>query len=204
MRTELRPQEKLILRCTKHWFVLVKPVFVFIFFLVGTFIAFAISPEAGKVLSLITIIPFLILIWKILERKVDIWAVTNLRVIDEYGVLSHNAKESPLDKVNNISFQQSLMGRMFGYGSVQIQTAAEMGATTYDFVTSPKLLKDTVTKCQDEYRQSQIAEQAEKLAHAIKGDGASAGTGDTQECPYCAETIKANAKVCRFCSKELD
>ena len=26
---------------------------------------------------------------------------------------------------------------------------------------------------------------------------------DTKECPYCAETIKAKAKACRFCGKEL-
>ena len=26
---------------------------------------------------------------------------------------------------------------------------------------------------------------------------------DTKECPFCAETIKRNAKFCRYCSKEL-
>jgi hypothetical protein len=26
---------------------------------------------------------------------------------------------------------------------------------------------------------------------------------DTQECPYCAETIKAKAKICRYCGSKL-
>jgi uncharacterized protein UPF0547 len=32
---------------------------------------------------------------------------------------------------------------------------------------------------------------------------AGSGTGLPRQCPYCAETIKAAAKVCRFCNHEL-
>src|SRR5665811_2573857 len=86
----------------------------------------------------------------------SIWAVTNMRVIDESGFFSRYSKESPLDKINNVEYDQSLWGRMFGYGDVEIQTAAEMGDTTYKMIHYPKLLKDTITHAQEEYKLSLI------------------------------------------------
>jgi len=197
MRTELKEGEEKILEIMKNRLVLVNPLLLLIIFIIITF-----SSEATVILLPITLVIALYFVYRIFERKVNIWVVTNLRVIDEYGIFSHNAKESPLDKINNVSYQQSLMGRLFNYGNVQIQTAAEMGATKYRFVTSPKLLKDTITKYQDVFRQAQITDQAQKLAEAITGK--QKPEEDTKECPYCAEIIKAKAKICRFCAKELE
>ena len=51
------------------------------------------------------------------------------------------------------------------------------------------------------------ARHAEMLAAAkasAPGDPAPTASGDTRECPRCAEVIKAKAKVCRFCGAELE
>ena len=43
-------------------------------------------------------------------------------------ILRGHAKESPLDKINNIEYSQiSFWGRIFGFSNLDIQTAAEMG-----------------------------------------------------------------------------
>ena len=79
-------------------------------------------------------------------------------------------KESPLDKINNVEYNQTLAGRIFGYGDVSIQTAAEMGDTTYKFIHHPRLFKDTITHAQEEYKRAAITNQATELAQAIKAN----------------------------------
>ncbi len=208
MRTGLRAGETLVLECRRHWVVLLKPILLCA---VAAPILLYLMLKAGStfvtvILLILLAIPVAMLLHKILDRKYDIWAVTNLRVVDECGVFTTTAKESPLDKINNTTSRQTLLGRILGYGDVEIQTAAEEGETVYRLVTSPRRLADTITQCQEEYRQAQIAAQAQELARAINSSAAAAGgvdTVSTKECPFCAEIIKVKAKVCRFCGREL-
>ncbi len=173
MKTQLKKNEKVILTIRKHWFVLLKPI---LWTLILLIIAMAGSnSEFGNFLLIglgLTVVWF---IYRILDRNTNLWAVTNLRIIDEYGVFSNNSKETPLDKINNISYRQPLLGRMFNYGHVQIQSAAESGSTIHKMVERPKVLKDTITQYQERYKQEQIKEQAQSLANAVDGQKPSGG-----------------------------
>jgi len=160
MKTELKKNEQIIITTKRHWFTLVGPVLV-------TLIGSAIGLVAGGYFLLVAPILLCYLVYKVIERNNNIWVVTTLRVIDEFGVLSNNSKESPLDKINNVSYSQSFFGKIVGYGDVQIQTAAEVGSSTYHLVEKPKKLKDTITHMQEEYKQHQIKTQATELANAI-------------------------------------
>lgn len=160
MKTGLRNEEQVILETRPHWFTLVGP---FIITLIGSTIGIVIG-SYGFIVPIVFIGYF---IYRIIQRNKNLWAVTNFRVIDEYGVFSNNTKESPLDKINNVSYRQSFWGNIFGYGDVQIQTAAEIGSTTYVSVEKPKKLKDTITLMQEEYKQYQIKKQTSELASAM-------------------------------------
>ena len=166
MKTTLKNDEKVILITHPHWITLTLPALITV---AGIIVGFFINTLAGGfIVGLMALVGFgLYFLYKILERQSNLWAVTNLRVIDEYGVFSKNAKESPLDKINNVSFHQSLAGRIFGFGEVQIQTAAEVGATTYKMVTRPSELKDAITRMKEEGKDHLIRRQAEELAGAI-------------------------------------
>ncbi len=163
MRTLLKQDEKVVLVIRPHWILLFWPVF----FTLAAIVAGILIGGYGYIIPLI----FICYTWyKIVERNRNLWAVTDLRIIDEYGVFSHNSKESPLDKINNVSYNQTFWGRIFGYGNVQIQTAAEIGSTTYFNVEKPRQLKDTITQMQEDYKKSQIYNQANELAKAIASE----------------------------------
>jgi uncharacterized membrane protein YdbT with pleckstrin-like domain len=162
MRTSLKNGEKTLLIIRHHWLKLVVPFLVWI--IIGILSVLLFSGSTALIIILIAAIYplFSYFIW-----VHNIWAVTNLRVIDEGGFFTRYAKESPLDKINNIEYDQTFWGRVFGFGDVDIQTAAEMGETSYKLIHHPKLLKDTITHAQEEYKKQQINSQAQQLAKAI-------------------------------------
>lgn len=167
MKTDLRTNEKVILTIRKHAFTLISPIFWTLLFLLVSFIGY--QSEYFTVFLMISGLALLWLIYKIIDRKSNIWVVTNFRVIDESGVFTINSKESPLDKINNVSYRKPFIGRIFNFGDVEIQTAAEMGSSRHQMVEKPKLLKDSITKSQEDYRQLQLKEQAKTYATASGG-----------------------------------
>ena len=162
MRTELKKDEKILIIIRQHWLRLVLPFFAWLLLT----IVLIWWLQNGIALAIILAAAFYPLI-EYINWKNNIWCVTNLRVVDESGFFGRYSKESPLDKINNVEYDQSLWGRMMGYGSVDIQTAAELGETKYEFIHNPKLLKDTITHAQEEYKKRQVSSQATQLAEAI-------------------------------------
>ncbi len=161
MRTELKKDEKIQLIIRQHWIKLVLPIFAWL--LIGILLIWGFDTTG----FIITLVAALIPMFIYLDWRSNLWCVTNLRVVDEQGFFTRYSKESPLDKINNIEYTQSVWGRIFGFGDVDIQTAAEMGETTYHLIHHPKLLKDTITHSQEEYKRNQLNNQATQLAHAI-------------------------------------
>jgi len=154
-------------------------------------------------------------LWRWLDWRCDLWAVTTHRVVDESGILAVRVIDSPLDKINNVALEQSLLGRMMDYGTLIMQTAAEFGSTTIDRVARPNAVKDAILEGQDLYRRGGAgAGFSAGGAGAGGGAGFTGGAGageaapgsgaaDMKECPHCAERIKTKAKVCRYCGLDV-
>ncbi|MBU6359190.1 MAG: PH domain-containing protein [Chloroflexota bacterium] len=53
--------------------------------------------------------------------------VTTRRFIQVRGILSKSSFDSSLEKINDVAMQQSVIGRILGYGTVSIMTASDVG-----------------------------------------------------------------------------
>ena len=161
MRTSLKTNEHLIIETRLHWLTLATP------FLVSVALEVLLLIYLPKYWYLDFVLLFYFLV-KVYQRKFNLWAVTNMRIVDEEGVFSKYSKESPLDKVNNVSFHQSWMGSILGYGDIEIQTGADAGATTYRFVQSPDKLRDAITTAVNQNKHQAPGMQNDKVGFAAE------------------------------------
>jgi uncharacterized membrane protein YdbT with pleckstrin-like domain len=162
MRTKLKNDEEIMLLTKKHWLpILIYPICLMI---VATVLAFKVA-FLNRYFSYLALSTVFFLLYKILERNYNTWIVSNLRVIEETGIFTRITMECPLDKINNVSYSQNIWGRIFRFGNVVIQTAAQHGATVYYNVEHPQLLKETITTMQEEYRKSGWKEQTLAMAN---------------------------------------
>jgi uncharacterized membrane protein YdbT with pleckstrin-like domain len=186
MRTPLQKNEKILLVTHNSWIALVLPFLAALaLVIIGMVIVVKVPSVWGWLVAVFGVVYWLL---RYSGWKVNIWVVTNFRVVDEAGLLNHYAKESPLDKINNVSYDQSVWGRLFNFGHVEIQTAAEAGATDYYNVNHPKRLKDTITAAQAEYKNWQFGNQAQQMAAAM--DARNVGAARAADAPAIAQELE--------------
>ncbi len=53
------------------------------------------------------------------------YVFTNRRIITRAGVISKKGRDMPLAKVNNVSFEVGVLGRILNYGRLEITSASD-------------------------------------------------------------------------------
>jgi hypothetical protein len=128
--------EQPIRRDHQHWFVLVADSRYGIAAIVGAIVLVILSSNVGPggfrdllgYLVLGLVIGGLAYIgWQILRWMNEEYVVTTRRVLQLEGVINKRVLDSSLEKINDAVLTQSLFGRIFGFGDLDILTASETG-----------------------------------------------------------------------------
>ena len=150
MTRDLLPGETLILQDHPHWVVIVKSLVAPIVLLIVAAVIDATVTKTGidhfrTIVSLVAIAIaglWLIVVW--IRWQSTSYTLTNQRIKIESGVFGRQSKMIPIDRVQDCTTKQSLIGRMLGYGRVEVDAAGAQGAEVLDHLPNPSVFRDQV------------------------------------------------------------
>jgi uncharacterized membrane protein YdbT with pleckstrin-like domain len=127
VRKVLQPGETVVYATKLHWLIYINTILLAIVCVV--LVGAAVSTSDNQSISLafaIAAIIFALLalstgLRAFIRRATTELAVTDHRVIYKSGLLSRHTIEMNRDKVESVDVDQSLLGRIFGYGTVVVR-----------------------------------------------------------------------------------
>ncbi|MBN2549625.1 MAG: PH domain-containing protein [Anaerolineales bacterium] len=155
----LGEREKIIMVARQHWFILLSmilfEIILTLIFFVGTIFA-ALLAQAYLSLGWIIFIGFVLMLLPIASMVRDIliftnhqFIITNRRVIQISGIINKSTTDSSLEKVNDVKMSQSVLGRMFNYGDIEIMTASELGVNLFRRIERPIRFKTAMLNAKE-------------------------------------------------------
>ena len=122
----------------KHWAAIVWSILELLLGLVVLALAFTVPAQASWLPAIIGAAIALHASWRILERRMDRFVITNMRVFRVHGILTQNIATMPLSRILDISVHKPIVGRVFGYGHFIFESAAQaQGLREIRFVGDP-------------------------------------------------------------------
>jgi len=95
----------------------------------------------GILAAVFVVIGLVAFVARRIRANMDEFVVTNRRVIRKVGLVAREIQHAPLEKVQDITIEQGLLGRMLGYGTVIVETASEKGMLVFPAIASPESLR---------------------------------------------------------------
>ncbi len=149
----------------QHWFVVASAIFFESVLILISIIALVAGVFFTHLASIYKLIIFLacmgiiIIMGLSMLRDYMIWwnrqfIITSLRVIQISGVINKNLTDSSLEKVNDVKLSQSVLGRIFGFGDVEILTASEIGVNLFHRIGNPVGFKTAMVNAKQELEQN--------------------------------------------------
>jgi uncharacterized membrane protein YdbT with pleckstrin-like domain len=126
--------EEIVLNLRPHWRRVVFPV-VLIPIVVGlaSYLWFVLPDDKarGPLRIAIVVVALAVLLWWSLRPWLrwltTRYVMTTRRVVTRTGVLSRTGRDVPLTRINDVSFSHTIVERMFGSGTLVIESAGERG-----------------------------------------------------------------------------
>lgn len=148
--------EELILDLRPHWIALVMPAVVAIATVAVMSILYETFDE--QILDVIVGVAGTLFLLMYSVRRVVDWAtshfvVTSDRIIHRRGWIAKYSMDVPLEAINDVRFEQGIVDRTIGAGTLIVQSASEAGRQVFDHIRNPEEVQKTI------YHQGELNQQ---------------------------------------------
>jgi len=158
--TLLASGERIVRRARQHWFVMVwnaRWAVVAILAAIALIILRVLIGGGGAALDLLGyltavlfVIGLVVIGWGWLRYQNEEFVITSRRIIHVSGVINKKASDSSLEMINDAVLRESAVGRMFGFGDLEVLTASESGIDDLLMLTDAKAFKKAMIEAKHE------------------------------------------------------
>jgi uncharacterized membrane protein YdbT with pleckstrin-like domain len=144
-RRLLIPGEQLVLDLRPHPIALFMPALAT---LVGFIAATWLSAQTNFADWLWWVLFLLLIVFYVVPRVIawltSNFAVTSDRVIHRQGFIAKRSMEIPLEAINDVRFEQGIIDRAVGAGTLVISSASEFGRNSFDDIRHPEEVQKVI------------------------------------------------------------
>jgi uncharacterized membrane protein YdbT with pleckstrin-like domain len=148
--------EELVLDLRPHWIALIMPAVATIATLAVMMVLYDTFDES--ILDNVVGIAGGLFLLLFPVRKLVAWltshfVVTSDRIIHRRGWIAKYSMEVPLEAINDVRFEQGIVDRVIGAGTLVVQSASEAGRQVFDHIRNPEDVQKTI------YHQGELNKQ---------------------------------------------
>ena len=167
----LKDNEKLKIKARRHWFILFGRIIVILFVFISPFILYALMFNTAKENILTGFFPtaitpaliiFLSALWSLLiwlklaavwtDYYLDIWIVTNRRIIDieQKGFFRREVSTLRTEQIQDITVRvHGIFATILNFGDIHVQSAGESREFIARGIPNPNAVKEMILKQHD-------------------------------------------------------
>lgn len=144
----LSEDEELVYDLRPHWLTLVVPVLLTVAVVLAVGALWVVMPagdlqQPGRlavgVLGLVVLLATVV--GRVLRWSTTHFVLTTERLIFRSGVVAKFGREIPLERINDVTFSQSLFERMIGAGDLLLESAGEHGQSRFANIRDPEAVQ---------------------------------------------------------------
>ncbi len=171
-RFELMPHERMVLHAHPHWWYFYKQVaggvVVLGLFLLRRVADDALATVLGWVVLIAAVVWLADTVYEFVQWQTTRFAVTTERVAYQRGIIRRRGVSIPLNRINNVNFDQSLIARLLNNGIVTIESAGETGDSVFENIPDPARVRTIIFEQIEADEQADSQRDAAALAEVMR------------------------------------